>query len=113
MKKSLIILLNGLQAEEYYKGYLTALDVKGLVEAVKFGVDGKKVFDTLLDFRLFKCCGNGRYRIQFDPDVLEEDELEVILNGMKDDLESEDLEVKDLKAINYLISRGYTIIKNN
>lgn len=32
---------------------------------------------------------------------------------MKDDLESEDLEVKDLEAINYLIKRGYTVIKNN
>lgn len=81
MKKSLIILLNGLQAEEYYKGYLTALDVKGLVEAIRFGVDGKKVFDTLLDFRLFKCCGNGRYKIQFDPDVLRKMNWRLYLMG--------------------------------
>lgn len=115
MRHLLILLLNDLQAKEYHKGYITASDIKALTELSGIGYKVNNILLALYDLRLIKCCGNGRYKIQFDPDKLTDEELDYILSEIescKDEDETTGISEEEWNAISLLINKGYTVIKN-
>lgn len=112
MRHLLILFLNGLQAEEYHKGYVTMSDILSLIKLSKLPCTLDDIFLSLADFHMIKCCGNGRYRIQFDPDKLSDEELDYILSDVIPEKEPDYISKEEWNAIKYLISKGYTIVKN-
>lgn len=112
-RKDLIRFLNILQSWSYVNRYITKEDISNCLRIIKISLPLNEVLEVLLDLRLIKRYANGRYIVQYDPDILTDDELDYIISQLAGEDTERYISNEEMEAIKLLINKGYIIIKKH